>query len=115
MQSGKCRLCGKIRPLSKEHVPPEAAFNEAKVLFHRMRFNEPEVERFAEEKTTGAFSMASSRSASGSERTWRQSCLRPRFRLDSAISLESPNTKFSRTLLMTLGMIKPIQLRSCCS
>src|ERR1035441_5807937 len=53
MQTGECRLCGKIRPLSVEHVPPEAAFNDAKVLFHRMRFNGPEVERFAEEKTTG--------------------------------------------------------------
>jgi hypothetical protein len=53
MQTGECRLCGKIRPLSREHVPPEAAFNEAKVLFHRIRFNGPEVERFAEEKTTG--------------------------------------------------------------
>ncbi len=27
MQVGKCRVCGRIRELSREHVPPQAAFN----------------------------------------------------------------------------------------
>ena len=31
--SGKCRLCGLLGPLSYEHVPPEAAFNDGKYYY----------------------------------------------------------------------------------
>jgi hypothetical protein len=29
---GKCRICGTIGPLSWEHVPPEAAYNDARIV-----------------------------------------------------------------------------------
>ena len=32
-KTGKCRLCGKTRKLSFEHVPPESAFNSKPVFF----------------------------------------------------------------------------------
>ncbi len=35
MNEGRCRLCGKIGPLTKEHVPPHAAFNDHPILFYR--------------------------------------------------------------------------------
>lgn len=32
-KTGKCRLCGKIKKLSFEHVPPESAYNSSPVFF----------------------------------------------------------------------------------
>lgn len=29
---GRCRICGRVRPLSFEHVPPESAFNDSGML-----------------------------------------------------------------------------------
>ena len=33
---GKCRLCGKVSKLSKEHVPPQKAFNQDTVIEYRL-------------------------------------------------------------------------------
>lgn len=33
---GKCWLCGKIRELTEEHIPPEAAFNDAAILLQEV-------------------------------------------------------------------------------
>lgn len=35
-QHGICHLCGMVGPLSFEHVPPESAFNDRKVVYNRM-------------------------------------------------------------------------------
>lgn len=32
MVSGVCRICGKVKPLSFEHIPPRAAFNNRRVI-----------------------------------------------------------------------------------
>lgn len=40
-------------PLTEEHVPPEAAFNDAKVLFHRMRPIGGEMVRYAGDRPRG--------------------------------------------------------------
>jgi hypothetical protein len=53
MPEGICRLCGKAGPLTEEHVPPEGAFNDAKVLFHRMRHVGGQILRYAEDKPRG--------------------------------------------------------------
>lgn len=53
MPEGICRLCGKAGPLTEEHVPPEGAFNDAKVLFHRMRPVGGQLLRYAEDKPRG--------------------------------------------------------------
>jgi len=34
MQSGECHICGDFGPLSFEHVPPQAAFNDRPLLAH---------------------------------------------------------------------------------
>jgi hypothetical protein len=33
---GPCWLCGKVRPLTREHIPPEAAFNDCPLLLQRV-------------------------------------------------------------------------------
>jgi len=33
-KEGKCRICGKIGPLTYEHVPPRKAFNSNKALVY---------------------------------------------------------------------------------
>lgn len=35
-QTGKCWLCGQIRQLTEEHIPPRAAFNDAPILLQEV-------------------------------------------------------------------------------
>lgn len=34
---GRCHICGETRPLTFEHIPPEAAFNDHKVLYNDIK------------------------------------------------------------------------------
>ncbi len=67
---GKCCICGRIGPLSREHVPPRRAFNEDTVLLQALELHSGELTWQGKQRQGGSAERVSCRKCNNDTGSW---------------------------------------------